>query len=355
MLGLDGMITRRLFCLLPREGKPIAVTSAIEPGPWRDWPGEWPRLVYQGWEDLESHLGAILSAKRVALEYSPDNGIPYLDRVSGGVLELVRRCGAVPVSSVDLVTRCWAGWTDVELDSHRRSAELLAAIAREAAGRAGRAARGAKPLLEHELRDWLIDSIGAAGLVFESPPIVAAGVNSADVHHDPAAERPRPIIAGDVLLIDLWAKEPGSVYADQTWMAVLGEPDPRMSAVWTAIRRARDRVIELLRGVVEAGGSLPAAEAYRVARQVLAADGLERYAVGRLGHSIGTELHGPGPNLDGLETREQRLLGPGLGFSIEPGLYLPGAFGMRTEVNAFIEPGRLLVTPAQYQSELWLV
>jgi len=333
----------------------VAITSAIEPGPWRDWPDSWPRLVYQGWQDLESHLAAVLGQKRVAMEYSPGDAIPYLDRVSGGALELVRGFGASVVSSIDLVSRCWAMWSDDELASHRRSAEILAQIARQAAERAGDGGRVGTPVLEHELRGWIIEAIGQAGLVFESPPIVAAGANSADVHYDPSPDRPRPIAPGDVLLIDLWAKEPGSVYADQTWMAVLGQPTRRMSEVWSAIRRARDEVIASLRERAATGLPLPAREAYATARAVLEDAGLAQHAVGRLGHSIGAELHGPGPNLDGLETREERLLVPGLGFSIEPGVYLPGSFGMRTEVNAFVGGDALLVTPAQYQEELWRV
>jgi len=291
----------------------------------------------------------------VAMEYSPGNGIPYLDRVSGGALELVRGLSARVVSSIDLVSRCWACWSDEELASHRRSAEILAEIARQAAERAGDGVRAGRAVLEHELRDWIIGAIGRGGLIFESPPIIAAGANSADVHYDPSPDRPRPIVPGDVLLIDLWAKQPGSVYADQTWMAVLGEPSDRMDEVWSAIRRARDTVIALLRARAANGHPTPAGEAYAVARAVLNDAGLAQHAVGRLGHSLGAELHGPGPNLDGLETKEERLLVPGLGFSIEPGVYLPGSFGMRTEVNAIVASDALLVTPARYQEELWRV
>src|SRR5260221_6094779 len=93
MIALEGMATRRIFVLIPREGVPVAVTHAIEQGPWRDWPSQWERTIYSGWQELEAQLKKIVGGKRVAMEYSPGDAIPYLDPIPAGGLEIVRAHG----------------------------------------------------------------------------------------------------------------------------------------------------------------------------------------------------------------------------------------------------------------------
>jgi Xaa-Pro aminopeptidase len=287
------------------------------------------------------------------MEYSPGDAIPYLDRIPAGMLELVRSAGATVVSSAELVTRFYAGWTAAHLASHRRAAERLARIGPEAIRTAGDRARTGNPIAEHELRDWVIARMEGAGMVVEHPPLVAAGAHSADVHYEASAGRPRTIVAGDVLLVDLWGREPGGVFADQTWMGVLGEPWARLQATWTAEVAARDGAIGLLRERLAAGARVCGAEVHREALRILEERGFGAYAVGRAGHSIDPrQYHGAGPNLDCVETRDDRALVPGIGFSIEPGIYIPGEFGIRSEVNAFILPGELVITPTDYQRDL---
>jgi Xaa-Pro aminopeptidase len=353
LLGLHGMVTRRVFAYVPREGVPVAITHNIEQGPWRDWPAQWKRERYSTWRALEEHLTRLVRGKRVAMEYSPGDAVPYLDRVPAGVLEMVRTAGAEVVSSAELVTRFYATWNPDQLASHLRAAEIVAQIAREAMARAGSCARTDTPTTEHELRQWIADRFAAAGLEFDHPPIVAAGANAADPHYAPSASRPRQIVEGEVLLIDLWAKEPTGVYADQTWMGILGAPSTRETQVWEAVRDARDAAIALVRDRVANGERLRGAEVDDAARSVITARGFGEYFTHRTGHSIDSrQLHGSGPHIDNFETREERLLLPGVAFSIEPGVYIPGAIGMRSEVNAYIGAGEVIVTPRAYQRDL---
>lgn len=356
LLGLDGMVTRRIFAYLPREGAPTAITHAIEQGPWRRWPEEWRRERYSGWRTLDAQLTALVAGKRVAMEYSPGDAVPYLDRVPAGVLEMVRAAGAEVVSSAELVTRFYAVWSEPQLAGHRRAAERIAELAREAFTYAASEARAGRPVTEHALQARLLDGFARHGLETDHPPIVAAGPNAADPHYASSADRPVPIEDGTTLLIDLWAREPGGVYADQTWMASLGEPSARAREVWAAVRDARDAALALLRERVAAGVRVRGAEADDAARAVIAARGFGDYFTHRTGHSIDPhDLHGSGPHLDNLETHEERLLLPGVGFSVEPGVYLPGEIGMRSEVNAFIADRELVVTPEDYQRELLVV
>jgi len=356
MLGIEGMATRRIFALIPGTGKPTAITHAIEQGPWRRWPAEWGREVYSSWRSLESHLATLVRGKRIAMEYSPGDAVPYLDRVPAGVLEMVRAAGADVVSSADLVTRFYATWSDEGLASHRRTAEKLVTIAHEAMRFAGAEARAGRPVTEHALQQRILEAFRREGIETIDPPVVAVGPNAANPHYEPRAEVPVPIRVGDTVLVDLWAREPGGVWADQTWMASVGEPSERAVQVWTAVRDARDAAIALLRERVATTQAVRGGEADDAARSVITARGFGDRFVHRTGHSIDSrDLHGSGPHLDNLETRDERLLVAGVAFSIEPGVYIPGEIGMRSEVNAYIGERELVVTPQVYQHDLIVV
>jgi Xaa-Pro aminopeptidase len=356
VLGLRGMVTRRVFALVPREGAPVAISHNIEQSAWRDWPSAWPRERYSTWKALESLLAKHLKGKRVAMEYSPGDAVPYVDRVPAGVLEMVRTAGAEVVTSADLVSRFFARWTREQMDSHVRAAERVADTARQAIQLAGTRAREGSPMAEHELQQWISDHFAAAGLEFDHPAIVAAGEHAADPHYAPSASRARAITSGDVLLIDLWAREPGGIYADQTWMGVLGEPSARALDVWRTVRDARDAAIDVLRRRNPASTAVRGAEVDDAARRVVTERGFAEYFTHRTGHSIDARsLHGAGPHIDNFETREERLLVPGVGFSIEPGVYIGGEIGMRSEVNAFVAPDGVRITPEHYQRELLVV
>lgn len=354
MLALDGMVTRRIFAYVPREGVPHALTHAIEQGPWHRWPHEWKRETYSSWRSLESAVKRLVNGKKVAMEYSPGGAMPYLDRIPAGALEMVRASGAEVVPSGELVSAFFAALTGGQVASHERAAAVVARVAQAAFERAGAAARSGTPTTEHELQRWIIDEFVAAGL--ESPdhgPDVAVGANAANPHYEPSASRPVPIRQGDTLLIDLWTREPGGIFADQTWMATLGAPSARVQQVWEAIRDARDAAIELLVERVEGGHQVRGGELDDAARDVISERGFGDYFTHRTGHSIDPRaLHGSGPHLDNLESREQRQLIPGVAFSIEPGIYIPGEIGMRTEVNVVVQDRRVLITPSGYQRDL---
>ncbi|MEO6446954.1 MAG: M24 family metallopeptidase [Gemmatimonadaceae bacterium] len=354
MLGLsEAHLSRRIFVLVPRTGMPLAITHNIEQGAWRDWPEAWGRVRYSSWRQLESSLQDLVRDKRVAMEYSPEDAVPYLDRIPAGVLEMVRGAGATVVTSGELVSQFYATWTAQDLASHRRVAELLGPFAKEAFSMAGQRAQQPNPISEHELQGWILERFQQAGLETYSPPNVSVGANAADPHYEPSAERSQLITSGNVVLIDLWAKEPGGVYADQTWMAVMGAPTERAETIWRAIRDARDAAIALLHARLGAGQSVRGADVDDAARAVIVECGFGEYFTHRTGHSMDPrELHGSGPNLDNLETRDERLLIPGVGFSIEPGIYIRGEIGMRTEVNVYVGADGALVTPAEIQRDL---
>jgi len=354
--GISGMVSRRYFCYIPREGNPVAITHAIEQGPWEAWPAEWPKHVYSGWRELESALAGVVKGKRVAMEYSPGDAVPYLDRIPAGVIEMVRAAGAEVVTSADLVTRIYAVWTPENLASHKRAAEHLARIARNAMALAGERARSGNPMREFELALLIRQEFAEAKLLTDHGPNVSVGVNAASPHYEPTAENSAVINNGDIILIDLWAREEGGVYADQTWMGSLGTPSPTNIVIWESVRGARDAAIAVLRERIEAGIPVTGGEADDAARNFIVARGFGDRFTHRTGHSIDSrDIHGSGPNIDNLESRDVRVLLPGIAFSIEPGIYIPGQVGMRSEVNGFIEKGSLLITPRNMQHDLIIV
>jgi Xaa-Pro dipeptidase len=356
MLELPGMTTRRFFVYIPRQGAPVAITHAIEQGPWAAWPAKWMKEKYSSWRLLESLLADVVKGKRIAMEYSPGDAVPYLDRVPAGVLEMVRNAGATVVSSADLVSMFYAVWSDEQRASHERAARAVATIGQQAIRLAGSRADSASPLTEYGLQSWIRERFEAGGLETDHGPIVAIGPNAANPHYEPAAEKSATINRGDILLVDLWAREKNGVFADQTWMGSLGPPSDRDKTIWLAVRDGRDAAISLLQQRISAREQVRGGEVDDAARAVITKRGYGDFFIHRTGHSIDPrDLHGSGPHIDNLETREERALIPGVGFSIEPGVYLAGDVGMRSEVNGFIGADSVLITPSDYQKDLLVV
>jgi Xaa-Pro dipeptidase len=354
VLGIHGMGTRRFFVLLPRAGRPVAVAHRIELASFDGFPGD--IRPYAAWRELHAQLGPLVAGKTLAMEVSPRDGVPYLDRVPHGVVQLLESFGARVVPSAPLVTRFAARWSPEELAGHRRAAEALAAIAQEALRWAGsETARGAE-VRETTVQRRVLDGFARAGLFTDHPPIVGFQVNAANPHYEPLEGADRRLAPGEVMLLDLWAGPArGTVFADQTWMGFAGRsPDAEVRRVWETVRAARDAAVARLR---ERWGKQPVtgAELDDAARGVIRGAGYDDYFLHRTGHSIDRDLHGSGPHLDNFETADDRTLLAGVGFSVEPGIYLAGRFGVRSEINVFLHETGPEVTPREPQQDLLLI
>ncbi len=333
-----------------------------------------------GWEELEREICRLLaSCRTVAMEVSPRDAVPFMDNVPAGVVELVASCGVEVVSSADLISRTYAQWGEKGRLLPLQASEILARTARAAFELAGRAVGGEGtganadaagagetggvegacgkvelPATEHDLAEWIVHRLEDEGLT-EGETIVAIGPNSAKPHYWPQAESAAALVPGQVLLIDLWgrvANEPTAVFADQTWMGFLGAELPDdVAEVWDAVREARDAGVEFIRA---AGVDLPTGAAVdEQVRAVLEQKGFSEAIFHRTGHAMDRVNHGFGPNLDCVETRDERPLVPGVGFSVEPGLYFDGRFGVRSEINVHMGETGPEVTPADHQMEPW--
>jgi len=346
-LGENGMTTRRWFYFIPSRGEPRKLVHRIEQRVLDALEGH--QQVYSGWEELHKGLGKLLSGStKIAMQYSPENNIPYIGLVDAGTVELLRKLKKTVVTSADLVQKFEATWTAEQLKSHLEAGEIVDRVRHLAFERAAAMVREGTPLTEYELQQWMLRQFRANGLTTAEPPIAAVQPNNGNPHYEPHAQGSRPIRAGDLLLLDMWAKcdRPGSVYYDITWMGYLGARVPDAYAkIFRIVREARDRAIGLVRERVAGGKPLHGWEVDRAARDVIRKAGYEKNFVHRTGHSIGQEVHGNGANMDSLETRDDRKIVPRTCFSIEPGIYLP-EFGVRSEVNVYVGEREARVTGA---------
>jgi Xaa-Pro dipeptidase len=343
----EHMRTRRWFYFIPAKGTPKKLVHKIESESLAALPGE--TLYYAGQDELRKNVGKILGrAKNVAMQYSPKNAIPYVAMVDAGTIELVRSSGAKVVSSADLVQKYEACWTAEQLESHRSAGEAIDRIVGEAFQLAAKSVREKKPLTEFDLKNWILKEFDAAGIWAEDGPDVAVNAHASDPHYGPTAETASPIREGDLLLLDVWGKKKatGSVYYDVTWVGYLGAKVPdKYSKVFSVVREARDRAVELIRKSIAAGKPLQGWQVDKAARSVVEKAGYGKYFFHRTGHSIGEKVHGNGVNMDGLETHDSRHLIPRTCNSVEPGIYLSD-FGIRSEVDVYIDDSEARVTGA---------
>jgi Xaa-Pro aminopeptidase len=350
------MATRRWYYLVPADGAPRGLVHAIERHNLDDLPGE--KRAYAGREQLASGLRDLLrGVKRVAMEYSPGNAIPYVSRVDAGTVEAVRDCGASVVSSGDLVQRFEAVWTADAYATHTAASERLYRIKDRAFDLVKRRTGAGQPLTEVELQDAMVGWFRDEGLIAESAPIVAAQEHAGNPHYVPTRTADRAIRPNEIVLLDLWGKLParGAVFADITWVGFTGAQVPEEYArAFAAARDGRDAAIELVESASREGRELRGFEVDRACRTVIERAGFGPQFIHRTGHSLGEDVHGNGVHMDDYETHDDRRLIPGTGFTIEPGVYTD-RYGVRTEINMFVGNGSARVTGPRQDSIVTLV
>jgi Xaa-Pro dipeptidase len=362
ILGMGGeghIATRRWYYLVPRSGEPVMINHSIERSVLKHLPGR--QLIYLPWQQLHQYLKdslTSLSDRRkpiVAMQYSPDAAIPYLSRVDAGTVELIRSFGVEVVSSADLVQRFESAWNETQLQTHEEAAKGLYATVKEAFAEIGRRITSGTPTDEYEIQQFMLDAFESRGMFTNDPPIVAVNSNSAMPHYGPTRDEHSPIKRGDFVLIDLWAKlnRPDSVYADITWTSVVDDKVPgEVQKVFSVVRDARDAATEFVQKSFAAGRRTFGWEVDDACRAVINAAGYGDYFIHRTGHSIHTEVHGNGANIDNLETKDGRVLIPHTCFSIEPGIYLEGKFGVRSEIDVYVSEREARVTGGEPQRDV---
>ncbi len=331
--------SRRWYYFIPANGTPKKLVHRIESWKLDNLPGE--KFIYLPWEEQYNLLRTILgNSKKVAMQYSPFNSIPYVSTVDAGTVELVKSFGVEVVSSSNLVSLFESHLTDAEIESHRRAGSLMHKIKDAAFAEIARKINSGNNPTEFEIRKYMLELFGEYNLTTNDGPIVAVNEHAADPHFEPTESNTAVIKEGDLVLIDLWAKlkEDKSIYYDITWMGFVGYSIPeRISSIFNVVAEARDTALTLIRQRFANNQPIFGYEVDDAAREVITKAGYSNYFTHRTGHNIGEEVHGNGTHMDNLETRDERKIIPGSCFSIEPGIYIEHEkMGFRTEIDVVI-------------------
>ena len=357
ILGIkkESHLTRRFFYFIPRNGTPSKIVNAIEEHNLAHLPGE--KLSYSSHDSLREQLGKALSgSKTIAMEYSPMNAIPYLSKVDAGTLELIKTFGVEIVSSADLITQFTALWSHEQYVENIPVAKALVGIASNVFKFIRNSILARETLTEYSVQQFIMDEFQKGNLITDFPPIVGVNENSANPHYAPDENTFKQIRENDFVLIDLWAKTPddSSVWSDITWVGFVGKDIPvKYIKIWEIVKNARDAAFNFVEERFKTNQPVFGFEVDNASRRVIENAGYGKYFIHRTGHSITTTLHGSGPHMDNYETKDERRLLPSTSFSIEPGIYLTGDFGIRSEIDVFIHPdGKVEQTSGIKQEEI---
>lgn len=360
MLGLQsGILSRRCFLWLPAHGagEPLVIASRVD--------GHTVAAVdcavklYAGFDDMRSILSTILpSGARVAMEYVPMGTLPTVSRVDGGLLELVRDLGVQVMTSGTLIASIEV-WNERQRHLHQRAAAGVDEARRLALAWVREQLVLGQTLREGDVAAFISRCFDDRGLSAGGVPDVGVNANAADPHYTTSGGPGSPVERDAVLLIDLWARVADAAqapYADSTWMAFTGVTPPMdVQRDFAAVREARDVALETIAAAARNGVPVAGRLVDRAARQVFERRGVLAQCYHRTGHSLGVEhVHGMGANLDDVEFPDDRPLLVHSGFTVEPGLYWPGRYGIRMEVSAILLPDGPLVT-TERQQELTLL
>lgn len=357
MLGLSADVhqSRRWACMIPAKGPVRGLAHRIEPHIGQFIPGD--VTEYSTHEEFESGIAHLLSGvDRVAMEYSHRNAIPVISKVDAGTIELVTSSGVEVVSSGALIAHLEARLSSEQQESALRAGRAVRQVMMSAFALIRDRVSTGVSISEYEVQQWILEDFRRRGLETDHPPIVGVGPNSANPHYEPTADGTDVIRQGDFVLIDLWAREegPDNVFGDITWVGFVGETVPEeYQNVFAIVRDARDAAFQRVVDAMADGAAVTGADLDDSARAVIARAGYGEHFVHRTGHSITTELHGAGANLDNYETKDTRPILRSTSFSIEPGIYLTGRFGIRSELDVLItDDGTVIATSDPVQQSV---
>jgi Xaa-Pro dipeptidase len=362
-LGEYASGSRRWFYYIPAQGEPSKIVHSIERGKLDALPGQ--RVVYRGWQEQHALLAGAIQGpaekrarnavkKRIAMQYSPNNDIPYISRVDAGTVELIRSFGVEIVTSAELVQQFEAVVTAEQKQSHVEGSDKLHRVLMDAFAEIARNIRAEAPITEYDIQQFIARRLDEEGMTREDG-IVAVNANAANPHYFPTKDSNAPIKRGDFVLLDIVSKlrKPGAICTDQTWTGFVGDSVPdEYVRIFNIVREARDAATEFVRKNVREGKRIHGAEVDDVSRGVIKKAGYGEQFTHRTGHSIGEECHGNGVNIDNFETRDSRYITAGVLFSIEPGIYLEGYFGVRSEIDVYVGDKDIEVTGQPIQTEI---
>ncbi len=346
--------TRRWYYLIPAKGEPKKLCHKIETGSLDHLPGN-NKVLYLSWKELEIKLKEMLSnCKKIAMQYSPNNIIPYVSKVDAGTYNLISSYGIEIVSSANLVQSFEACMTSDEIKSHLEAGKSIRDIIDRAFKEIGDSLSSGRGTDEYAIQQFICAEFEKEGMQLEEEPIVAVNGHAGNPHYGPTKEKHSRIEKNNLVLLDVFARKKGeqSIWADYTWMGYTGSDIPeKIVKVFNIVRDARDKAYNFIKNSLKARKEIYGWQVDDAARNHISENGYGDYFIHRTGHSIGRILHGNGVNIDNLETKDERKIVDGLCFSIEPGIYLKD-FGIRSEIDVYIEGNEAKISGLPVQEEI---
>jgi Xaa-Pro aminopeptidase len=348
--------TRRWAVLIPANGEMQTLVHAIEDFTLAHVNAK--HIIYAGHEGWHQGLRSFIDRyPKIAIEYSPMNAIPTASKVDAGTVELLLSMNADIYSSADLLQMIAAVWTNEQLQENLEfTAPKLGDIMQETFEEIRRTLKLAGKVDEYTIQQFVMKRFADSGLKTYSEPIIARDINAASPHYAPSSKQSSQFGYDTTILIDMWAcpTHGNGTYSDITWMCHTGTSmNDEDSQVFETIIQARNAGIALFDERFRKQQSIMGCEIDDAVRAVINDKGFGQYFVHRTGHSITTETHGPGANMDNYETQDTRIVLPMTSCSIEPGIYIPGKVGMRTEIDmVFMHDGEPIISGHAPQQEM---
>jgi Xaa-Pro dipeptidase len=351
------MLTRKIFIVIPVNGKPYLITHAIDTVFLSDKVTleAFDLKVYHTWQEmLALEKENFKNYRKVLMDVSEKGLLPRVSLADFGSVDYIRSLGIEVASSADIIQFFTAAYSDRSYQLQRKADELTLKIKDEAFAQIRKDIETKGLSDEYDIQQFICRRFHEEGMVYDDPAIVAIGRTANNPHYGPTKEIHSTIHRGDLVLIDMWAKmdDPEGVYADITWMGYVGEIVPKIFADrFSIVKNARDSAIAFLKKELP-HRPVEGYEVDDVARKVITEAGYGDYFIHRTGHNIAVDVspHGPGANMDDYESHDTRQLIDHTSFSIEPGIYAPD-FGVRSETNVFVD-GKEPVVVAGLQDEI---
>lgn len=340
LLGIDPnqLLSRRFYYWIPKKGTPLKIVHQIEPHILSHLPGD--QVSYESWQSHERALQSILKGqKRIAMEHSPMGAIPVLSTLDSGLYQWLQEKNIEVVNSWVIAKNFICRWSPSQLKAHKEAAKFLEKTFNKYFEKVQTALAERKKVTEFSIQEDILRDFHEHGFITDHAPVVAVGQNAVQGHYSPTKEVNSRITKDSLLLIDIWCKKNKDLapYADFTQVAYFGKnPPSEMVKVYNIVKAAQTAGIEYVQKNLKSGKEVLGCDVDDICRNYIQKAGYGKYFVHRTGHNIHTILHGLGPNIDNYETHDARPLMPRTCYSVEPGIYIPDAFGIRLESNIFI-------------------
>lgn len=235
------------------------------------------------------------------------------------------------------------GWTDEQIFQHKTAAVLLCEIMDEAF----EFIRQNSSVTEYEVQQFILDKYNDNEMTTENdPPIVAFRESTANVHYFPKKETALMLKPDSLIMIDIWAKmdHPDAPFADITWMAWHGGEVPaEIQNGFDTILKSRDMGVEFIKKKLSIAEVIHNNDLGKAMEDITMSSDLQDFVPHAYGHSLGTtSCHG---KLGVVYSKSETSIINQVGYTIEPGIYIDGKYGFRSEIDFLIdEDGKLDIT-----------